>query len=207
MRSSTTPELEVSVVIPFADDEERVGALSRRIAGHLRALGLRFEILAVDEDSGDNSVALLSLLRAEVPELRVLEAPGHGHGFAAGARAARGSVLWLVDARRGASSGLAPFSWAHARVSGDAADVVAVEGRYVLCRRTRAWRVLDAVRGRGDAFERRFLRRARTRGLRVETPPRPSASRDAGAGRRMGLGRVLDTITSARFVGFLRSRA
>src|SRR5262249_17995876 len=75
---------EVSVVVPFRDDEERVGALARRLAGHLRALGLSFELLFVDEDARDNSVALLLLLRdRELPELRVLTASG-ALGFALG---------------------------------------------------------------------------------------------------------------------------
>src|SRR3972149_2814814 len=95
-RLPPAPGLDVSVVVPFADDEDCVGALSRRIAEHLRALRVRFEIVAVDEDSRDNSVALLSYLRASVPELRVIAADGMGHGFAAGARVARGRTLWLV---------------------------------------------------------------------------------------------------------------
>lgn len=198
MRAS--PEMDVSVVIPFADDEDRVAGLARRIAAHLRELVVRFEILAVDEDSGDNSVAVLSLLRTELPELRVLSAPGRGHGFAAGAREARGRTLWLMDVTHGDAS-LSAFGWAYARLAGGT-DVVVVERRYVLCRRTRAWRVLDSMRGRGEVFERRFMRRAIARRLRVEVPPRPGA----GA-RHTPLRRVIETLSSARFVGFLRSRA
>jgi glycosyltransferase involved in cell wall biosynthesis len=187
--SAAATGLDVSVVVPFADDEDCVGALSRRIAEHLRALRVRFEIVAVDEDSRDNSVALLAYLRVSVPELRVIAADGMGHGFAAGARVARGRTLWLVDPSR-AEVPLAPFGWARARIEADAADIVVVERRYLLCRRTRVWQVLDAIRGRGAVFERRFLRRATMRRLRVETPPRPVA-----AGRGAWLGRLLASLT------------
>jgi hypothetical protein len=49
---------------------------------------VRFEILAVDEGSRDNSVALLSLLTNELPALRLLAASS-GRGFG-GRRRGRG---------------------------------------------------------------------------------------------------------------------
>ncbi len=166
---SATPDCDVSVIIPFTDAEERVGAAGRRVAEHLRALGLSFEILAVDENSGDNSVPLLALMRTSIPELRLLAA-APGEGFAAGGRVARGRALWLLDVER-ADAPLASFTWAYGRVRDGAADAVVVPSRWVVCRRTRVWRTLEAVRGRGATHERRFLRRARLGRLRVETPP------------------------------------
>src|ERR1700684_593339 len=88
-----TPRFDVSVILPFGDDEEAVGIAVRRTAEHLRSLGLGFEILAIDEDSGDNSHAVLALLRAEVPELRVTHAPGRGRGVDVGAARAQGTLL------------------------------------------------------------------------------------------------------------------
>ncbi len=73
-----SPRYDVSVILPFGDDEEAVGIAVRGTGEHLRGLGLGFEILAIDEDSGDNSHAVLALLRAEVPELRVTHASGKG---------------------------------------------------------------------------------------------------------------------------------
>lgn len=195
------PDCDVSVILPFDDDEDRVGKLSRRVAAHLRELGLTFEILAVDEGSGDESVFVLSFVKTEVPELRLLQTPGVGQGFAAGTRVARGRTLWLIDVAA-AEVPLSPFLWAHQRLSSGVADVVPVEGRYVLCRRTRAWPVLAALRGRGDAFERRLLRRAYRRGLVVETLPRPASGR---AFSRMLVS--LSAYAPARFQGYLRSRA
>src|SRR5690349_8791121 len=88
-----SPRLHVSVILPFGDDEEAVGIAVRRTAEHLRGLGLSFEIIAIDEDSGDNSHAVLALLRAEVPELRVTHAPGRGKGIDVGASRAQGTLL------------------------------------------------------------------------------------------------------------------
>ena len=82
---SEGPRFDVSVILPFGDDEEFVGIAVRRTAESLRSLGVSFEILAIDEDSGDNSHAVLALLRAEVPELRVTHASGRGRGVEVGA--------------------------------------------------------------------------------------------------------------------------
>src|SRR5262245_38874774 len=153
---------DVSVVVPFGDDEERVGALAGRLAAHLRGLGLPFELLFVDESSRDNSVALLLLL--PIPELRVLMAEPR-HGFAVGARSARGKLLWFFDVEQ-ARAPLAPFGWARRRVA-EGADVVRVRGRFAVARRARTWPIVTELCGRGDAFGEVLARRARRRRLAV----------------------------------------
>ena len=75
-----SPRFDVSVVLPFGDGLRAVGVAVRRYRRVPACLGLAFEILAIDEDSGDNSHAVLALLRAEVPEVRVTHAPGRGRG-------------------------------------------------------------------------------------------------------------------------------
>ena len=69
---SQAPRLDLSVIVPFGDDEEVIGAAMRQLAAALRASGLTFEIIAVDEDSADNSHAVLALVRPEISELRVI---------------------------------------------------------------------------------------------------------------------------------------
>ena len=88
---------DVSVILPFRDDEDVIGNAVQRIAGHLRELGLTFELLAVDEDSGDNSHAVLALLRGSLPELRVQHAPLRGRGAEAGIARAQGHALWILS--------------------------------------------------------------------------------------------------------------
>jgi hypothetical protein len=164
------PDCDLSLIIPFSDDEETVGAMSRRAAAHLSALGVRFEILAVDEDSGDNSVALLGLLREGLPQLQLLPAAPRA-GFAAGARVARGRTLWMWDPTR-ASSPLAALGWACRRLDGGD-DVAVVPGRFLVCRRTTAWRTALRVHGRGQLYETRLVAEARRRRLSVAAPPGP----------------------------------
>jgi hypothetical protein len=145
-------------------------------------------------------VALLSLLRASAPELQIVIASRSDQGFATGARVARGRALWFIDTTR-ADAPFAPFGGALRRVLSDEADIVDIEGRFLVCRRTRVWTLLEHARGRGDAFARRLLRRARTRGLKIETT---NGERRRGAKR---LTRLIGSLTSARFVPFRRSRA
>jgi hypothetical protein len=166
--------LELSVLVPFADDEDVLGGACHRLAAHLRALRLPFEILAIDEGSGDNSHALLALLRAEIPELSVIAGAPH-RGFFAGATQARGRNLLLIEPAFAARS-LAPLAGALARLVG-AVDLVHLPGRFVVAKRTRALTVLDPLRARGASFGARIARRAARRGLSVEVWPVRSVRR------------------------------
>lgn len=165
---------EISVVVPFGDDEESIGNAVQRLAAHLRPLALPFEILAVDEDSGDNSHAVLALMRAQVPELRVIHAPGRGRGADAGSSRAQGRLLWIVDPDT-ALGNLAPATLAIQQVAGGEVDAVVVHDHYVIANRVRALPALSGLRGGRDARRRRLARRMAARGLRLDvhapTPP------------------------------------
>jgi hypothetical protein len=171
-----TGALDVSVVIPFADHEDLIGAACGRIARHLAELGLSFEILAVDEASGDNSHAVLGLLRRSLPPLRIIAGARPGRGFAMGSACARGRVLWLVEPHSALRS-LAPFGRAHARVVRGELDLAVVRGRFSVVKRSRALGLVDAIAGSAGAFERRLVRRASSRGLNVESYEVGSAER------------------------------
>jgi hypothetical protein len=157
------PDCEISVVVRVHDAEERIGHVLRRIAAHLQSLQLHYELLVADEGSGDNTLAVAALLRPHLGELEVMHtAPGHGY-FEACQRA-RGHTVLLYDAKSDAPLGALGFALARLR---DGLDVVAVSGRYLVFRRTRAWKAFDALeRQRAPLpLERRFLRRARALGL------------------------------------------
>jgi len=168
----TSAECELSFILRCRDDEERVGHTIQRISSHLRGLGLRFELLVVDEGSGDNTLAIAALLRKGHDELEVLDATP-GQGFVVGAQRARGRIVVACDVR--AEAPLAALGYALGRLD-RGLDVVALGGRFLVFRRTRALRALDALSGtRRDPrdLEHRFLRRARTLGLSVAiTHPR-----------------------------------
>jgi len=163
---SDSPRFDVSVVLPFGDDEEAVGIAVKRTAEHLRGLGVSFEILAIDEDSGDNSHAVLALLRAEVPELRVTHASGRGRGVDVGAARAQGALL-LVSTPDVASASLDGAGDACRRLLAGEGDAEVALTRFTVAHRVRA---LPAFRGAkliGAAMHRRLAKRLQVRNLSV----------------------------------------
>ena len=184
---------DVSVVLPFRDDEDVIGNAVQRLAAHLRELGLSFELLAVDEDSGDNSHAVLALLRGQVPELRVQHAPFRGRGAEAGIARAQGRVLWVL-APDAAMSPLSAFQRAHEQTLRDEVDAVIVRQRFAVAHRVRVLGACSGVRGNGPALLRRMSRRFAAAGLRVDVQELTGA----GAPRLAPRFRLRDLLATAR---------
>lgn len=177
---------DVSAILPFGDDEDVIGAAVQRIATHLRGLGLHFEILAVDESSGDNSHAVLALLRSQVPELRVAHAPGRGRGFDTGIARAQGRVVWLISPLA-ATQPLPGFARAFEQILDDSPqgkDATVLRGRFAVAHRTRALDVAAGLRGTGDVYYRRLAKRLAARGLRLDVQLGGGASATAPARAR-----------------------
>ena len=105
------------------------------------------------------------MLRRRIREIDILHAEP-GAGFRDACQRARGRVLVLSDARTDAPLGAVGFALGRLR---DGLDVVALGGRYLVLRRTRAWRAFDALVGRRDprAARAALLRRARSARARV----------------------------------------
>jgi hypothetical protein len=91
-------------MLPVCDAEHMVAPLVRsavatreqllaRESGRERPLS--FELLALDERSGDNTASVLSVLHGQVPYLRTLQDLDRGTAIRSAARVARGDV-WLV---------------------------------------------------------------------------------------------------------------
>ena len=174
-----SPRFDVSVILPFGDDEEAVGIAVRRTAEHLRQLGLAFEILAIDEDSGDNSHAVLALLRAEVPELRVTHASGRGRGVDVGAARAQGQLL-LVSTPDVASASLDGVGDACRRLLANEGDAEVALGRYTVAHRVRALAAFRGARLLGPAMHRRLAKRLQVRQLSMRmTGPTGVAAKTA----------------------------
>ena len=155
---SDTARFDVSVILPFGDDEEAVGIAVKRTAEHLRSLGVSFEILAIDEDSRDNSHAVLALLRAEAPELRVTHAPGPGRGVDVGAGRAQGTLL-LVATPDVASASLDGAGDACRRLLAGEGDAEVALGRFTVAHRVRAMAAFRGARLAGAAMHRRIAKR------------------------------------------------
>jgi hypothetical protein len=161
---------DVSAILPFGDDEDVIGAAVQRVATLLRGLGLAFEILAVDENSGDNSHAVLALLRAQVPELRVAHAPGRGRGFDTGIARAQGRAVWMI-APAAAMLPVAGFARALEQIRDEGPhgkDAAVIRGRFAVAHRTRALEVASGLRGIGDVYFRKLAKRLAARGLRID---------------------------------------
>jgi polyisoprenyl-phosphate glycosyltransferase len=163
---SETSRYDVSVILPFGDDEEAVGVAVKRTAEHLRGLGVSFEILAIDEDSGDNSHAVLALLRAQVPELRVTHAPGRGRGVDVGAGRAQGTLL-LVSTPDVASGSLDGAGDACRRLLAGDGDAEVALARYTVAHRIRAMAAFRGARLIGSAMHRQLAKRLELRSLVV----------------------------------------
>ena len=175
-----SPRFDISVILPFGDDEEAVGIAVRRTAEHLRGLALRFEIIAIDEDSGDNSHAVLELLRAEVPELRVTHASGRGRGVDIGAGRAQGTLL-LVSTPDVASASLDGAGDACRRLLAGEGDAEVSLTRYTVAHRVRALAAFRAARFVGPAMHRRLAKRLQTQNLSVRlTGPAGAAVKSVG---------------------------
>src|SRR5215213_9517132 len=91
---------DVSVVLVVRNAEDRIGGAVNRIVQHLRGLDQSFEIVAINAGSWDTSFAVLKLLAAEVPELRVLDKDVGARVYVRGASEARGTAVVFMEADR-----------------------------------------------------------------------------------------------------------
>lgn len=108
MQRQEREHIELSVIAPAHNEQDNVQPLVREIADALDPLGLRYEIVIVDDGSTDNTARVLRELMPTFPQLRVIRMmdtpPGRGNGqsaaFHAGFRACRGNVIAVLDADR-----------------------------------------------------------------------------------------------------------
>jgi glycosyltransferase involved in cell wall biosynthesis len=94
-------QIEVSVVLPVLDEVESLGVLHRELTEVLQQLGRPYEILFVDDGSGDGSFEQVEKLRLEDPRVRGLQLRrnfGKAAALAVGFREARGDVIVTLDA-------------------------------------------------------------------------------------------------------------
>jgi polyisoprenyl-phosphate glycosyltransferase len=94
---SREPRL-VSVVAPMYDEEETVDVFYERVRAALG--GVRFELVLVDDASGDRTPELLDRLADTDPRVRVLHLSrnfGHQAALTAGLEHARGDVVTMLD--------------------------------------------------------------------------------------------------------------
>jgi len=99
---STSPHL--SVVVPVFNERDNVAPLVHEITAALRGREPRdggdFEIVYIDDNSRDDTLAVLQALKADVPELRVIHhvtQSGQSTAIRNGVKAARGEWIATLD--------------------------------------------------------------------------------------------------------------
>jgi len=157
--------VDVSVILPFRDHEDKIGNACHNLADYFRAHNLSFEILAVDTGSGDNSQTVLALLRRELPELRVMV----GSGYGVGSQAARAKVLVLARVESVEQSVATSLRSAYARVTSSAVDMYLVAEALVVCQKDRCAKLILSSATRRAKSERELLDLAERRGLSVRS--------------------------------------
>lgn len=91
--------VRLTVILLLRNREPAVAGMVRVAVelGRATAGAGNFEVLALDEHSGDNTLALLSVLHGRVPELRTLQEVREGTAVATAARMARGEHCVCFD--------------------------------------------------------------------------------------------------------------
>ena len=174
--------VDVSVIVPFRDHEHLVGSATRKLADYLVHLGHSFEIIAVDEGSGDNSHAVLALLRNEIPNLCVVV----GSGYATGAAQAHGKALLLLDLVAIAEGLTASLSGALESILGEELQMQLVAEQLLVCHRVASGGLLTPGLTRRQRSPRGLLTRGHAKGLRTQSYG-PATGSISGT----GLGRVI----------------
>lgn len=91
----------ISVVIPIYNEADRIEHALETVVGYLDRRFPRFEVIAVDDGSRDDSAAKIKTLAAREPRLKAVSFPAnHGKGFAVreGMLRAGGEVVLFTDA-------------------------------------------------------------------------------------------------------------
>jgi dolichol-phosphate mannosyltransferase len=98
--SSFSQALEISVIVPTYGEAENLRLLVPRIGTVLEQAGLRGEILIVDDDSPDDTVAVCAQLAERLPVRLLVRKGQRGLSTAVlfAARQARGDILLVMDA-------------------------------------------------------------------------------------------------------------
>src|SRR5436309_13673880 len=91
---------ELSVVVPFYNEQENAVEVHRRLTLALKAIGCDYELVFVDDGSRDRTPALLDAIQASDPHVVVLHLSrnfGHQPAISAGLGQARGRGVVLMD--------------------------------------------------------------------------------------------------------------
>ncbi len=92
---------DISVVIPAYNEAARIPQTLRTTVEYLKSRGETFEVLVVDDGSGDDTVEVVEELSRQMPGVRCLKNPcnlGKGAAVRNGVFTARGRLVAFLDA-------------------------------------------------------------------------------------------------------------
>jgi glycosyltransferase involved in cell wall biosynthesis len=94
------PRPELSVIVPFYNEEDSIGKMYKAIIDGVAPLGVTFEMVFVDDGSRDKTLEIATGLARSDPRVRVVKFRrnyGQTPAMAAGIEHARGNVLVTMD--------------------------------------------------------------------------------------------------------------
>src|SRR5262245_20331922 len=95
-----TSDPDLSVIVPFYNEEESIGAMHSAIVAAVEPLGIRFEMIFVDDGSRDRTLEVATAIARDDERVRVVKFRrnyGQTPAMAAGIEHARGRVLVTMD--------------------------------------------------------------------------------------------------------------
>lgn len=96
-----TPSLELSVIIPAYNEEERLPRTLERVDMYLQSLPFASEVIVVDDGSTDETVLVVKAIGKNIPGLRLISNDrnrGKGYSVRHGMLEAHGRIALFTDA-------------------------------------------------------------------------------------------------------------
>ena len=95
--------MKISIILPVFNEEENLHDMNTEIAGVVEEMDIDYEIIYIDDGSTDRSFEILSTLRGQNPNIKVIQFRrnfGQTAGLAAGFDFASGDVIVTMDSDR-----------------------------------------------------------------------------------------------------------
>src|SRR4051812_44485091 len=95
-----TRSMDLSMVIPIKDEKDNLAALHERVTSAVSGLGLRYEIVLIDDGSKDGSFPVMQELAARDPHVKVVRLRrnyGQSAAMQAGIDFSTGDVIVTLD--------------------------------------------------------------------------------------------------------------
>lgn len=101
MHQNPEPQPFLSLIIPAYNEQDRIATTLKTVLSYLDSLGKSYELIIVDDGSGDNTLEVANGCSALSPNVRVISyTPNQGKGYAVrqGVLASRGEYVAFSDA-------------------------------------------------------------------------------------------------------------